>query len=92
MEDIYGKLREHLDSFPTGYPKKQSDIELRILEKALVIHLLSFRRRQESSSFNWFWAPALNHTRYRARFHGSDSPVEFFRRLLDFGGVYAGSL
>jgi len=32
-ETIYEKLREHLDSLPTGYPKTQSGVELKILEK-----------------------------------------------------------
>ena len=30
---IYEKLREHLDSLPTGYPKTQSGVELRMLQK-----------------------------------------------------------
>ncbi|MGO8990955.1 MAG: 4Fe-4S binding protein [bacterium] len=30
---IYEKLREHLDSLPTGYPKTESGVELKILEK-----------------------------------------------------------
>lgn len=30
---IYEKLREHLDSLPTGYPKTQSGVELRLLQK-----------------------------------------------------------
>lgn len=33
MADIYEKLQEHLDSLPTGYPKTQSGVELRILRK-----------------------------------------------------------
>lgn len=32
-EKIYEKLREHLDSLPTGYPKTQSGVELKILQK-----------------------------------------------------------
>ena len=32
-EGIYEKLREHLDSLPTGYPKTQSGVELKILQK-----------------------------------------------------------
>jgi electron transport complex protein RnfB len=32
-EMIYEKLREHLDSLPTGYPKTQSGVELKILQK-----------------------------------------------------------
>ena len=32
-EGIYEKLREHLDSLPTGYPKTQSGVELKILRK-----------------------------------------------------------
>ncbi len=32
-EDIYERLREHLDSLPAGYPKTQSGIEMRILKK-----------------------------------------------------------
>lgn len=31
--NIYEKLREHLNSLPTGYPKTQSGVELRILKK-----------------------------------------------------------
>jgi formate hydrogenlyase subunit 6/NADH:ubiquinone oxidoreductase subunit I len=30
---IYEKLREHLDSLPTGYPKTESGVELKILER-----------------------------------------------------------
>jgi ferredoxin len=33
VEKIYEKLREHLDSLPTGYPKTQSGVELKILQK-----------------------------------------------------------
>jgi len=32
-EGIYQRLREHLDSLPTGYPQTQSGVELRILRK-----------------------------------------------------------
>jgi len=32
-KSIYERLREHLDSLPTGYPKTQSGVELKILEK-----------------------------------------------------------
>ena len=32
-EVIYEKLRQHLDSLPTGYPKAQSGVELKILQK-----------------------------------------------------------
>jgi electron transport complex protein RnfB len=32
-EKIYERLREHLDSLPTGYPKTQSGVELKILRK-----------------------------------------------------------
>jgi electron transport complex protein RnfB len=32
-ERIYEKLRQHLDSLPTGYPKTQSGVELKILQK-----------------------------------------------------------
>jgi len=32
-EKIYERLREHLDSLPTGYPKTQSGVELKILQK-----------------------------------------------------------
>ncbi len=32
-EDIYERLREHLDSLPTGYPQTQSGVEIRILKK-----------------------------------------------------------
>lgn len=32
-ETIYEKLREHLDSLPAAYPKTQSGVELKILEK-----------------------------------------------------------
>jgi Pyruvate/2-oxoacid:ferredoxin oxidoreductase delta subunit len=32
-EDIYERLREHLDSLPTGYPKTPSGVEIRILKK-----------------------------------------------------------
>ena len=32
-ENIYERLREHLDSLPTGYPKTQSGVELKILRK-----------------------------------------------------------
>jgi len=32
-EKVYEKLREHLDSLPTGYPKTESGVELRILKK-----------------------------------------------------------
>jgi len=30
---IYERLREHLDSLPTGYPKTKSGVELKILQK-----------------------------------------------------------
>ncbi len=32
-ENIYERLREHLDSLPTGYPQTQSGVEIRILKK-----------------------------------------------------------
>ncbi len=32
-EKIYERLREHLDSLPTGYPKTQSGVELKMLQK-----------------------------------------------------------
>ena len=32
-EGIYERLREHLDSLPTGYPQTQSGVEIRILKK-----------------------------------------------------------
>lgn len=32
-ESVYERLREHLDSLPTGYPQTQSGVELRILKK-----------------------------------------------------------
>jgi Na+-translocating ferredoxin:NAD+ oxidoreductase subunit B len=32
-EDIYERLREHLDSLPTGYPQTPSGVEIRILKK-----------------------------------------------------------
>jgi len=33
VENIYEKLREHLDSLPTGYPKTESGVEIKILRK-----------------------------------------------------------
>jgi len=32
-EDVYQRLREHLDSLPTGYPQTATGVELRILRK-----------------------------------------------------------
>ena len=32
IEKIYKKLRKHLDSFPVGYPKTESGVELKILD------------------------------------------------------------
>ncbi len=32
-EAIYDKLREHLDSLPTGFPKTESGVEIKILKK-----------------------------------------------------------
>lgn len=32
-ETVYERLREHLDSLPTGYPKTQSGVELKMLQK-----------------------------------------------------------
>jgi electron transport complex protein RnfB len=32
-KSIYERLREHLDSLPTGYPKTQSGVEVKILQK-----------------------------------------------------------
>ncbi len=34
-ENIYEKLREHLDSLPTGFPKTESGVEIKILKKLL---------------------------------------------------------
>jgi electron transport complex protein RnfB len=32
-EDVYERLREHLDSLPVGYPRARSGVELRVLKK-----------------------------------------------------------
>ena len=34
---IYKKLRKHLDSFPIGYPKTESGVELEILKEMFLI-------------------------------------------------------
>jgi ferredoxin len=33
MTDVYEKLAQHLDSLPTGYPRTESGVELRILKR-----------------------------------------------------------
>ena len=33
MGDVYQELREHLDSFPGGFPPTESGVEIRILKR-----------------------------------------------------------
>ena len=32
-DDVYVRLREHLDNLPVGFPKTESGVELRILKR-----------------------------------------------------------
>ena len=33
MTDVYEKLAQHLDNLPTGYPRTESGVEMRILKR-----------------------------------------------------------